>query len=239
MSIVDLPGFEKLFKKFLPFVGQVISFKVELDQNAAIQDLYTQTARLAILSVQDIAAFLWWAAHIAAAADDALGYSDEIRAALAKANTLEMEAWREWINVKHPADLQALCDTLRAAVQRELEAFKAANKVNLKPLEQAIVELQKWRKNTVTPDLKAWNTFYAAWKDTYLPPVQTLTHWLKSPATFADWAILPLIAATPSALRKPITQRYATSIEALLINTWRNDPQPVFDAFAEWLVSGK
>ena len=239
MGGINLTGFEQLIGRFVPFVGQVIDFKSEQQLDAAVKDLYSQTARLAILTVQEVAAFLWWAAHIAAAGDDALGYADQIQSALAKANADEMEIWREWINVKHPEDLRALYNALLAEVAKELKAFKAANKVNLKPLEQAIAALQKWQKDTVTPDLKAWNTFYAAWRKTYLPPVQTLTHWLHSPATFAEWAILPLLAVSPSALRKQSTQHIATAIEAALVNTWQNDPQALFDSMAEWLLAGK
>lgn len=239
MAIVNLSGFEQLVGRFVPFVGEVIDFKAEQALDKAVTDLYANVVRLAVMTVQETTAFLWWAAHIASAADDALGYSAEIRDAISRANALEMEVWREWVNVKHPQDLRSLYDTLLRELQRQLDALRAGNQESLKPLWKAIHELQLWRKNTVTPDLKAWNTFYKTWNDTYLPPVRTLTHWLKSPGTFAEWAILPLIAATPSALRKPITQRSATAIESTLMATWQNDPQPVFDAITQWLVAGK
>lgn len=237
MALVDLNKWEQLVASYLPFVGSALDFAREQQTDKALKSLYDQADALAIILVQEIAGFLWWAAHIASAASDALGYSVQIQAALAKADSDILEAWTEWVNVKHPADLQSLYDTLRGEVKTVHDTIKVTQKANLKPLEAEIAALQKWRLDTVTPALKAWNFFYATWKDTYLPPIQTLKRWLKSPNTFSAWALPPLMSAAPLAISAANNKTVSTAIERALIATWTNDPQAVLDNLLQWLVS--
>lgn len=238
MALIKLNELEQEIGSFLPFIGAVIDFKRSQQVSQAVSDLYNQTDALAVLVVQDIAAFLWWAYHIASATDDALGYSAQIQAAARAEGDYNAQAWTEWLNAKYPTDLRKLYAVLHAELDAVKGSIPKRQRINLRPLERAIADLDKWRKVTVTPDLRQWNLFYGNWKRNYMPPLLTLRRWLKTPSTFAAWGTLPILSHAQSTLRDKANQGLATAIETALIQTWVNDPQPVYNAVLQWLVTG-
>ena len=238
MALIKLNELEQEIGSFLPFIGSVIDFKRVQQVSKAIGALYDQTDALAVLVVQDIAAFLWWAAHLAAAADDALGYSAQIQTAIDHANARNMETWQLWLNVKYPADLRSLYDALQAEIDQVRKGIPKQQHINLKPILRRLSALEHWQKVTVTPELTKWTRFYDSWRRTYRPPVLTLIGWLRHPATFGKWAVMPVLSETPSQLRKRANSALAASIGLALTQTWTSDPQPIFDAVTQWLVTG-
>jgi hypothetical protein len=237
MALINLTEFEQEIGSFLPFIGSAIDYTRSKELSKAISTLYNQTDVLAILTVQEIAAFLWWAAHIAASTGDALGYSAQIEAALNAANRATQATWAEWVNVKHPADLNALYRLITAEIEQTLKARSKALGGSLGKLQAEIVALQKWRKHTVTPTLVKFVGFYGEWNKTYRPPIDTLRNWLREPGKFAEWAIVPLIHAAPAAVAKPAAKRSATAIEQALVATWTNDPKPIWNVALNFLVT--
>jgi len=237
MALIKLTEFEQEIGSFLPFIGSAIDYTRSKELAKAVSTLFDQTDVLAILTVQEIAAFLWWAAHIAASTGDALGYSAQIEAALDAANKANLATWSEWVNVKHPADLNALYRLISVEIDQLLKARSRALGGALGKLQAEIVALQKWRKRTVTPTLAKWTKFDAEWIKTYRPPIDTLRTWLKEPGKFAEWAITPLITVAPSAVGKKSAKRNVTAIERAFVATWTNDPQPIWNAVLDLLVS--
>lgn len=215
----------------------ILGISTEKSLADEIKRLYKEADSLAVLTVRVTAALLWWASHIASAAADANGYGQQIQAALKKADANTLAAWQEWLNVKYPADLRKLYSDLSGQIGETRKAIPKVHKVNLKPIEAEIVALEKWKKVTVTPELKSWLTFAATWKHTYQPALHTLLGWLHKPITLADFLALPLIGALPAYLHKPAARTGSTAIAAALAATWANDPDVIYDAVLDWLVA--
>lgn len=237
MAVIKLTQFEQYVASYVPFLGEAIDFKREQEIQKALVQLYDETDGITVLLVKFIVAELWWASHIGSAASDARGYSEQIQKALSKADDDILAAWTDWLKSKYPADLRALYDELETSRKAGNSNLRKLIKADLKPLEAEIAALEKWKKITVTPDLKQWITFYGTWKKTYLPPLRTLIDWLKTPSTFAKWAILPLISVMPSSLRTKHAAAHATAIESALLATWTKDPDTVYTYVLDWLVS--
>lgn len=234
---VDLTGFEQYIASYIPFIGNAIDYKREQEIQKALVQLYDEADAVTVLLVKFISAELWWASHIASAAADALGYAGQIKAALAKADSDMLDTWAKWLTVKYPADLRKLYSNLVNQIDAVKKELSKEQKANLKPLEDAIAALQKWKKDTVTPELKSWLTFHALFKKTYAPPLHTVIGWLHKPATLADFVALPLIGVLPTDLRKPAAHTAATSIATALTDTWANDPQKVYESVLDWLLA--
>lgn len=234
MALFKLNDFEQLVASYVPILGQVVDFERTKEEQKAIVSLYDEADILAVTLVKVISATLWWAAHIASATGDALGYSEQIKEAIDKANADNVEAWRIWLDEKYPADLRSLYAALEGSVKTVHKTVHTTQKVNLKPVWAAIKALQDWKTKTVTPTLTQWEKFYATWNKTYRPPVLTLASWLRSPNTFAMWALPPLVANMPSQLRKPVSLTPATNIALILTQTWTNDSDAIMNAILEW-----
>lgn len=202
-----------------------------------IKKLYKETDQFAVQVVRFMVAVLWWASHMASAASDARGYGAQIQAALKKADANTLATWQEWLNVKYPADLRKLYGDLEGSITSVKKSIPRQHKVNLKPIETELAALEKWKKQTVTPELKQWLTFYATWKKTYVKPMHTLISWLRSPGVLADFIALPLVSVLPSKLRERAAARSAFGIESALVATWNDNPQVIYDSILQWLVS--
>lgn len=237
MALLNLTKFEALIASYIPYVGEIVDYKRENATDKALSQLYDSTDALTMVVVRLTVALLWWASHIASATSDSLGYAAQIEAALAKADDDILSAWQEWLNIKYPADLRKLYDDLSKSTQAVKKSIPKQQKVNLKPIEAEIAALEKWKKVTVTPDLKSWISFYTTWKTTYVKPVTTLISWLKTPKLFAQWATPPILSYLPSIVQAKPYQPSLTTIEAALVSTWTNDPSNIFTGILNWLVS--
>jgi hypothetical protein len=203
----------------------------------ALARLYREANGLAALVAEFVIAELWWAAHLSTAIADLWGFMDRAGDSI---NTLahnQDEAWSQFLAHKYPADLRDLYDRLVARIP-------AQQKVNLKPIEDAIKRLQHddqkeqtWRAKIADPRLNQWVKFYAAWKTTYAPPLRTLRDWLKHPAHLASFALPSIVAGLPSQLRQSGSLSSATSIELALVTTWTERPDMVYNAVINWLVT--
>lgn len=202
-----------------------------------VNRLYKEADALAVFTVKVTIALFWWAAHIGSATSDALGYSAQIQAAMATANKYELEAWQEFLRVKHPTEIRRVYIRTTKRIEVTKRVMAKAQRVNLKPILKRLAALEHWRKHTVTPALRNWTNFYRLWRSTYRPAVLTVVRWRRKPSTFASWAIGPLIVAAPKALRRTAAKRSATAIEAALVATWQNDPSTIYNSVLEWLVT--
>lgn len=204
----------------------------------ALSKLYEESNWLAVRVVEFIIAVLWWAAHLGTATSELAGYIDEAQASLNRAASDQEQAWKEFLDVKYPADLVELYDLLHGKIQK-------LPKVNLAPILAAIKKLEDddrkertWQTHTATPKLNQWTKFYAAWRTTYAPPVLTLIDWLKHPAHLASFALPSIIAGMPSQMRRKQSAASVASIETALLATWADSPDQVLGLILNWLVSG-
>ena len=237
MALVKLTDFEQLVASYLPFMGSALDFRREKEIGKALLALYDQADALAVLSTQTIAAFLWWAAHIASAAENTRGYADEIQAAITKANTFNENAWKEWLTVKYPDDLRALYVKVTADIEAAKQQLRNESASGLRKLEAEIAALEKWKRNTVTPAIIDLRKFLSLFDKTYVPPLRTLIQWLDKPSVFAKWAILPIIDAMPAGLREKAVQKRVTAMEQIFVGTWNNDPGAIWSSIQTWLVT--
>lgn len=235
---MDTPALGDLANSYLSVVTGILGLEQQAAVDKAIRDLYNEADALAVMTVKSVSAFLWWAGHIASAAADVNGYGGQIETALRKAGKFQTDAWNLFLTVKYPADLQSLYDTLHGEVSDTGKKLTAAQAKGLGKLEGEIAALLHWKKVTVTPQLTLWRRFYASWRTTYLPPITTLQTWLASPAKFAQWSILPIMAAMVTTLKDRSHATLAASIESALTATWTSDPQAVLDNVLAWAVSG-
>ena len=203
----------------------------------ALARLYSEANYLAVQFTEFVIAELWWAAHLGTATSELAGYLDE---AADSVNTLahnQVDAWREFVDIKYPADLRDLYNRLSARIP-------AQQKVNLKPIETAIARLQAddrkeqtWQAKTATPKLTQWTRFYAEWRTTYAPPLATLRDWLRTPAHLATFALPAIVAGMPSTLKQKSSQASAAAIETTLMQTWQSNPDQVLGLILTWLVT--
>lgn len=235
MSFTEgLPGIEVGVSDILGLLG--------LEQGESLSEevarLYREADSLAVFTVKVTIALFWWAAHMGSATADALGLAAQMQAESATVNKYQLQAWQTFLSVKHPAEIRRVYIRTTKRIEVTKKVMQKASKVNLAPIKRELAALERWKKHTVTPDLRAWNTFHRNWDKTYLPAARTVIRWRKHPADFAHWAIMPLIAAAPPALRKPAAKHASTLIAAELVNTWQNDPQTVYNHVLKWLVTG-
>lgn len=151
---------------------------------------------------------------------------------LGEAFTDIQTTWEIFLGDKYPTDLHNLYDKLAAKIP-------AQQRINLKPIEDAITRLQRddraektWQDKIATPTLNAYRQFSDTFKRTYAPPLGTLIDWLATPSKLADFALPAFIVGLPRALSDKAAQRSATAIEAALVGTWVNDPAVIGDLVA-------
>ena len=202
-----------------------------------ISRLYDDTDALAVFTVKVTIALFWWANHIASATSDALGYSQQMLDETTQTNQYQLETWQRTLRLLRQAELRRVYIHTTKTVQVIKKYTQQQRKVDLRPILKRLTALETWKKNTATPKLNQWTTFYAAWRKTYLPPVQTLQRWLSSPSTFAAFAIPPLLANLPAALGQSGNLASATAIEAALVKTWTRDSGAIWMAVQNWLVT--
>lgn len=205
--------------------------------NKALRALYEQANGLALDFAQFVVAELWWAAHLGTAASQLAGYMNEAQQHANAAADSELEAWREFLEHKYPADLIALYNELAGKIPK-------IHKVNLAPLEAQIRKLQaddraehKWRQKIADPKLTQWTAFYAAWRTRYRPPLMTLRDWLAHPAHLSSFLLPSLVAGMPSQLRSRASRSSAISIEQALLATWQATPDRMLDLLLTWLTT--
>lgn len=203
-----------------------------------ISRLYKEADSLAVFTVKVTVALFWWASHMASATADAFGYAAEIQAESKTVNDYQLETWKDFLRIKHPAEIRRVYIRTTKRVEVVKREIAKQHKVNLGPIKKELAALERWKKNTVTPDLKSWVSFRATFKKTYLPPLRTLIGWIHKPPTLADFVAMPLISVLPTYLHKTAARSHATAIEAALLTTWVKDPQTVYDAMLNWLVTG-
>lgn len=203
-----------------------------------ISRLYKEADSLAVFTVKVTVALFWWASHMASATADAFGLAAQMQAESKTVNEYQLQTWKDFLTIKHPTEIRRVYIRTTKRIQVVKREIAKQQKVNLGPIKKELAALEKWKRATVTPELKQWTNFYAAWKGTYVKPMNTLVGWLHKPSTLANFVALPLIAVLPSNLRKPTALRHATAIETALLATWVKDPQAVYDAMLNWLVTG-
>lgn len=199
--------------------------------------VYTDMQGIALTLVRFIMAILWWIAHLSAGVNDATQSMRQAGGQIAKVEANNLAAWSDFLNTKYPADLRALYRAVTSAGSASQQEQKKQQDASLAELRKEIAELETWKQETVTPDLKQWNGFLTKWKSTYQPPALTLIQWLASPDKFATWALPPLISNAASALASKPSQMSATAIELVLVRTWTNDAGPIWQAIQQWLVT--
>lgn len=231
--VADIPELEGGLSDVLTLLG--IAHDESLSEQIA--KLYGEADSLAVFTVKVTVALFWWASHIASATADALGYSAQMQAEIAEANKYELETWTQFLKVKHPAEIRRIYIRTTKRIRVTKKIIQRQQKANLSAIRKELAELERWKKKTVTPELKQWLTFYATWKKTYRRPLHTLIHWQKKPATLAEFLSLPLISVMPSALRKPTAKGHVTAIASILTATWANDPDKIYTSVLNWLVS--
>ena len=221
----------------VPAIESFLGLERARSVDAAIKSLYNEADKFAVTTVQFFIGTMWWAFHMADAAANAKEYSAQILDATNRAAILEQETWSEFLLRKYPADLQALYRQVQNDLAAQGKRASARESAGLAKLAKEIAALELWRRKTVTPDLTTWNKFYRTFTTNYAPPLNRLRTWLKSPSTFAEWALPPLISSLPSVLREKNSQRSARLIEQALLTTWASDPQQVWALVQTWLVS--
>lgn len=236
MSIVDLTG----ASEFEAGLGDLLNlFGVEsgMSTDEALKRLTQEADSLAAFTIKCIVALFWWAAHISSATADAFGYAAQIQAEAADTDKYNLETWRQFLLIQHPAEIRRVYIRTTKRIQVVKREMVKQHRVDLGPIKRELAALERWKNKTADPTLKDWRSFHATWDKTYLPPLRTLTRWLHSPKTFAAYATPPLLAYLPSVVGNKRYRRSLTAIEAGLVATWVNDPQPIFDSMLKWLVT--
>lgn len=202
-----------------------------------ITRLYKEADSLAVFVVKVTVALFWWCSHMASATNDAWGYAEQIRQEMATVNKYELDTWTEFLKVKHPAEIRRVYIRTTKRIQVVKKIIEKQHAANLGPIKKELAALEKWKKVTVTPELRKLMLFWAAWEKTYKHPVVTWVKWFKSPKLFAQWAAMPLVAQLPATLGDKHAQKAAASIAAALVTTWRHDPDTIYNAMLDWLVT--
>lgn len=231
--VADIPELEGGLSDVLTLLGIASNESMAQELNR----LYKEADSLAVFTVKVTVALFWWASHMASATADAFSYAAQIQAALATANKHELATWTEFLSIKHPAEIRKVYIRTTKRIQVVKREMAKQQKVNLGPIKKELAALQKWKKNTATPELRSWMAFRATFKKTYLPPLRTLIKWTHKPSTLADFVAMPLIGVLPTYLHKTAARSHATAIEAALLATWVNDPQTIYNAVLKWLVT--
>lgn len=234
MSFIEaIPEFEVGVDDVLTLLGLAHDESLS-DQ---IKNLWQADDALATFVIKTGVALYWWTAHIASATGDAFNYAVQIQNAMATANKYEMETWKQFLAIKHPAEIRRVYIRTTKRIEVTKKVMAKRQKVNLGPIKKELAALEKWKKNTVTPDLKHLMAFLHLWEKTYKRPVVRWVQWFKKPSLFAKWAAMPLVVQLPTTLRNKGARKHVTAIEAALLATWVNDPQTVYNSVLEWLVT--
>lgn len=234
MSFLEgIPEVEVGFDDVLTLLG------IAHDESLAdqVKQLYKEADTLAVFTVKVVAALYWWTSHIASATGDAFNYAVQIQNAMAEANKYELETWKQFLAIKHPTEIRRVYIRTTKRIEVTKKVMAKQQKVNLGPIKKELAALEKWKKNTVTPDLRHLMAFLHLWEKTYKKPVVRWVQWFKKPSLFAKWAAMPLVVQLPTTLRNKGARKHVTAIEAALLATWVNDPQTVYNSVLEWLVA--
>lgn len=107
----------------------------------------------------------------------------------------------------------------------------------------AIAKWQKaidtWRTKTVDPDLAKLNTFLQQWSKTYEPAVKVLLTWLRNPGTLATYVAGPIIAPLVGQLGTDAHKPGRDALTVLMVRSWDEQTNPVWEAILQWVVSDK
>jgi len=231
--ITDTPEFEAGLNDILTLVG------LANDQSTAqeIARLYREADSLAVFSVKSIVALYWWAAHMASATSDALGYSQQMLDENKTTNADQLNTWKTFLSIKHPRDIRLIHIHTTNRIEVTKRIIQRINNAELARLAKEIAALERWKRKTVTPDLRKLMLFWHAWEKTYKAPVVRWVAWFKKPSLFAQWAAMPLVVQLPTTLKAAAAQKSATAIEAALVKTWLNDSNVIWGAVSQWLVT--
>lgn len=234
MSFIDdAPGLEAGLDDILNLLG--------IAKNQSLQDeitrLYHEADALAVFSVKSIVALYWWASHIASATATALTYSQQMLAENTTTNATQLQAWRTFLNIKHPRSLKTVYIHTTRDIQVTKRIIQQLNNAELAKLAKEVAALETWKNKYVNPNLRNLILFLKAWEAIYKPAVSRWVRWFGEPRLFAQWAAGPLIAYLPTYLSTSNAQPPATRIEAALVNTWQRDPGVIWSAVQTWLVT--
>ena len=234
MSFIgDTPEFEAGLNDILNLVGLAQGESVQ----AEIARLYREADSLAVFSVKSIVALYWWAAHMASATSDALGYSQQMLDENKTINADQLNTWKTFLSVKHPRDIRLIHIHTTNRIEVTKRIIQRINSAELAKLAKEIAALETWKRKTVTPDLRKLLAFLAAWEKTYKPAVARWVTWFGTPSGFAQWAAGPLVVQLPTTLKLRRHEKSATAIEAALVKTWLNDSNVIWGAVSQWLVT--
>lgn len=118
-------------------------------------------------------------------------------------------------------------------IRADLQALhKAVNQLGL-----ALAALQQWRQHRADPLLNAWAGFhewFSGW------PQSVLFRWhgyFQRPGEFGDWAAAPITGPIISYLADPQHKTSRDNLAAIMVDAWSAEPQVIWDAMLEWLVS--
>lgn len=109
---------------------------------------------------------------------------------------------------------------------------KAVNQLGL-----AIAALQRWRQDRADPLLNQWAGFHA-WFTGWPQGVLFRWHeWFAKPAEFGAWAAAPVAGPLIAYLADPQHKTSRDNLSAIMADAWRSEPQVIWDAMLDWLVS--
>ena len=231
--LVDAPEFETGLNDVLTLLG----FQQDQSTQAEIARLYREADSLAVFSVKSIVALYWWAAHMASATSDALGYAQQMLDENTTINADQLNTWKTFLSIKHPRDIRLIHIHTTNRIEVTKRIIQRINNAELAKLAKEIAALETWKRKTVTPDLRKLMLFWHAWEKTYKAPVVRWVAFFKTPSLFAQWAAGPLVVQLPTTLTSASAKASATAIEAALVKTWANDSDIIWGAVSQWLVT--
>jgi hypothetical protein len=231
--LVDAPEFEAGLDDILTLLGLAHNESISRE----ISRLYGEADSLAVFSVKSIVALYWWAAHMASATSDALGYAQQMLDENKTTNQHQLDTWKTYLGIKRPQEIRRIYIRTTKQIQVTKRVIQKVNASEIAKLKKEIAALETWKKKTVTPDLRRLLAFLKAWESTYKRVVVRWVTWFKTPSDFAKWAAMPLVVQLPTTLTNVRAQKSVTAIEAALVNTWAQNPDVIYNSVLEWLVA--
>lgn len=100
-------------------------------------------------------------------------------------------------------------------------------------------EIDAWRKHTVDPAIAQSKAFIAAFNRDDRPAINTLRGWLKDPGVFAKWAAPFLIPPLVGNLATDHFTRARDTLALMLVQSWNDETNAVWEGVLQWVVSDK
>lgn len=98
-------------------------------------------------------------------------------------------------------------------------------------------QIDAWRHEFVDPNVEKWVGF-RQWFDGWPQGILFRWHsWLQHPSEFGAWAAAPVTGPIIAYLADPDHQTSRDNLAAIMVDAWQAEPERVWDAMLEWLVS--